>query len=58
MNAMSTSDHSELEQLGRRGRWLVVSTVARSGAGHVGGSLSAMELLLALYFLARISADR
>jgi transketolase len=50
MNATLTSDHSELEQLARRGRWLVVSTVAGSGAGHVGGSLSAMELLLALYF--------
>jgi transketolase len=50
MNATVTSEHSELEQLARRGRWLVVSTVAGSGAGHVGGSLSAMELLLALYF--------
>lgn len=39
-----------LEQIARRGRWLVISTVARSGAGHVGGPLSAMDLLVALYF--------
>jgi transketolase len=50
MNATTAPDYSELEQLARRGRWLVVSTVAQSGAGHVGGSLSAMELLIALYF--------
>jgi transketolase len=50
MNATTAPDHTELEQLARRGRWLVVSTVARSGAGHVGGPLSAMELLIALYF--------
>jgi len=29
---------------------LVIETVARSGAGHVGGPLSAMDLLVALYF--------
>jgi transketolase len=50
MNATITPDCAELERLARRGRWLVISTVARSGAGHVGGSLSAMELLIALYF--------
>lgn len=49
----SRHDHenpTELESLARRGRWLVVRTVARSGAGHVGGPLSAMDLLVALYF--------
>lgn len=40
----------ELEQLARRGRWLVVSTVASSGAGHIGAPLSALDLLIALYF--------
>jgi transketolase len=44
------ADYSELERLAQRGRWLVISTVARSGAGHVGGPLSAMDLLIALYF--------
>ncbi len=44
------NDHAELAALARRGRWLAVSTVARSGAGHVGGPLSAMDLLVALYF--------
>ncbi len=40
----------ELEQLARRGRLLVVESVAHSGAGHTGGPLSAMDLLIALFF--------
>jgi transketolase len=44
------TDYRELEQLARRGRWLVISTVAGSGAGHIGGPLSAMDILIALYF--------
>ncbi len=40
----------ELEALARRGRYLVLRTVHHSGAGHVGGPLSAMDLLVALYF--------
>src|SRR5260370_10838992 len=44
------SDYSELEELSRRGRWLVLSTVAASGAGHVGGPMSAMDLLISLFF--------
>src|SRR6202051_334001 len=48
---MSTkTDYSELETVARRGRWLAISTVARSGAGHVGGPFSAMDMLIALYF--------
>jgi transketolase len=43
-------DYHELEQLAKRGRWLAISTVAGSGAGHVGGPFSAMDLLIALYF--------
>lgn len=40
----------ELERIAARGRWLVVSTVAGAKAGHTGGPLSAMDLLVALYF--------
>jgi len=47
---IATVHYDELEQLARLGRWLVISTVAGSGAGHIGGPLSAMELLIALYF--------
>jgi transketolase len=43
-------DYIELEMLARRGRWLAISTVAGSGAGHVGGPFSAMDILVALYF--------
>jgi transketolase len=41
---------ADLEAIARRGRLLVLETVARSGAGHIGGPLSAMDLLIALYF--------
>jgi transketolase len=44
------TDYKEMEELGQRGRWLVISTVAGSGAGHVGGPLSAMDIMIALYF--------
>jgi transketolase len=43
-------DYHELEALAQRGRWLAISTVAGSGAGHVGGPFSAMDMLIALYF--------
>jgi transketolase len=44
------SDYSELEGLARQGRWLAISTVAKSGAGHVGDPFSAMDILTALFF--------
>ena len=43
------TDYEDLEALARRARWLAISTVAGSGAGHVGGPFSAMDLLVALY---------
>jgi len=43
-------NYSELEELSRKGRWLVLSTVSGSGAGHVGGPMSAMDLLIGLFF--------
>ena len=52
------STNHDLEDLARRGRLLVIETVAHSGAGHVGGPLSAMDLLVALYFgVLRIRPD-
>ena len=50
--------NEELQDLARRGRLLVLETVSRSGAGHIGGPLSAMDLLIALYFrVLRIRPD-
>jgi len=46
----SDTDYKELEMLARKGRWLAISTVAGSGAGHVGGPFSAMDILVTLYF--------
>lgn len=48
--AADTADpHADLADLARRGRLLVMESVHRAGAGHVGGPLSAMDLLVALY---------
>jgi transketolase len=43
-------DSRVLQEIAQRGRWHVLSTVASSKAGHIGGPLSAMDLLVALYF--------
>src|SRR4030088_1976100 len=51
-----SADFSELTLLARRGRWHVLQTVSASGAGHVGGPMSAMDLLIALFF--RVMAVR
>jgi transketolase len=49
---------ADLEDLARRGRLLVLDSVAHSGAGHIGGPLSAMDILVALFFrVLRIRPD-
>lgn len=40
----------ELHELAQRGRWHVLKTVSESKAGHIGGPMSAMDILVALYF--------
>lgn len=42
--------NDELVALARQARWHVIDTVTSSKAGHVGGPLSMMDLLVALYF--------
>ncbi len=48
--ALPEGAHADLEALARRGRLLVVESVAHARAGHIGGPLSAMDLLVALFF--------
>lgn len=45
-----TPDRRDLEDLARRARLLVLETVSASKAGHIGGPLSAIDVLVALYF--------
>ena len=47
--ARPQADLADLAALARRGRLLVIESVHQAGAGHVGGPLSAMDLLVALY---------
>ncbi|GAC1523075.1 MAG: transketolase [Chloroflexota bacterium] len=41
---------SELEKTARQTRRLIVETIYRAQAGHLGGPLSAVDILVALYF--------
>lgn len=42
--------HQDLGDLARRARWQVIKTVTANKAGHIGGPLSMMDLLVSLYF--------
>jgi transketolase len=51
MNATHNLDRdAHLARLSSRGRRLVIETIHHAGAGHIGGPLSAMDLLVNLYF--------
>lgn len=41
---------AELERFAARARYLVLSTVSTAKVGHVGGPMSAMDMLVTLYF--------
>ena len=44
------SEIDELKQIARYIRKSIINTIANAGAGHTGGSLSEVEILVALYF--------
>ena len=46
----STTHVQELHTLAQRARWEVIKTVDKAKAGHIGGPLSMMDLLVSLYF--------
>jgi transketolase len=46
----STASVAELEALARRVRRHIVSMIGKAGSGHPGGSLSAVEIVTALWF--------
>lgn len=51
MTALATRPtNEELDAVARQVRWKIVETVAASKAGHIGGPLSATDVLVALYF--------
>lgn len=51
MTALATRPtNQELDSVARQVRWKIVETVAASKAGHIGGPLSAADVLVALYF--------
>ena len=49
-NATMTLETADLPGVARRARWEVIKTVTANKAGHIGGPLSMMDLLVSLYF--------
>jgi transketolase len=47
---MSQCNQEELAAICRKARRLIVEMIYRAGSGHVGGSLSTVEILAALYY--------
>jgi transketolase len=45
-----SDSETDLPALARRARWEVIKTVTTNKAGHIGGPLSMMDLLVGLYF--------
>jgi transketolase len=48
--AAAPATDTDLPALARQARWQVIKTVAGAKAGHIGGPLSMMDLLISLYF--------
>jgi transketolase len=48
--AIVTDKMRDLPALAQRARWEVIKTVTSNKAGHIGGPLSMMDLLVSLYF--------
>lgn len=46
----STRAEGDLAAIAQQARWQVVKTVTKAKAGHIGGPLSMMDLLVSLYF--------
>ena len=54
-----TAEEDAGKELADRARLLIIESVAHSGAGHTGGPLSCIDILLALYFrVLRIRPDQ
>lgn len=47
---LATTDMRDLEQLAREARRHIVRVIAHAEGGHLGGPLSAIDMLIALYF--------
>jgi transketolase len=56
--SLAGPDVAELEDLARRARAHIVRTIATAGGGHLGGPLSATDMLTALYYrILRVRPD-
>lgn len=46
---MTQYKDEKMKELAKKLRFLIIDSVAKSGSGHIGGSLSCVEILLSLY---------
>lgn len=54
---MTPAPRSELEEIARRGRVDTLQMTYKAGSGHPGGSMSAMEIMVALYHGGQLRVD-
>ena len=50
MGMATSQEITRLQDIARNTRKVILETLAEAGSGHPGGSLSAVELLVTLYF--------
>jgi transketolase len=50
MGMATSQEITRLSDIARNTRKIILETLAEAGSGHPGGSLSAVELLVTLYF--------
>jgi transketolase len=43
-------DKEQLDQLAKEFRYIITDIMCRAGGGHIGGSLSLVEIIITLYF--------
>ena len=50
MNTDRIENKEQLDQLAKEFRYIVTDIMCRAGGGHIGGSLSLVEIIISLYF--------
>ncbi len=50
MNATRINEKKQLDKLAHEFRYIITDIICRAGGGHIGGSLSLVEILITLYY--------
>lgn len=50
MEAIQINDNEQLDKLAQEFRYVITDIICRAGGGHIGGSLSVVEIIITLYY--------